>query len=97
MMFGRGFSGRGNIDGNGFFGNNGCFGNGGYGFMHGGLGMLIVIGVLLAIAILIYFLARKNNKKMINHTVIETLKMKYVQGEITEEEYLKRKEVLSKK
>ena len=96
MMFGREFQDGGNIVNNGNFGNNRCFGDGGYAFMHHGLGMLIVIGVLIVIAILIFFLSRKNKKNTRNNTVIETLKMKYVQDEITEEEYLKRKAVLDK-
>lgn len=96
MMFGRGFYGRGNIMNSGNIDSNSCFGNGGYAFMHNGWSMLIVIGVLLIITILIYLLARKNKKKMMNYPVVETLKMKYVQGEITEEEYIKRKAVIDK-
>lgn len=90
MMNGRGYNGRGF---NGFSGNNGCFG---YGFMNNGWNMLIVVGVFLAIALLIYFLVHNRKKVISNQSTVEILKMKYVQGEITEEEYLKRKNVLDR-
>lgn len=87
MMYGRGYY------GSGAFAENGCFG---YGFMNNGYGMLIIVGVLIAIALLIYFLVHNRNKKMANQSVYEVLNMKYVQGEITEEEYLKRKNLLDR-
>jgi len=90
MMYGRGYCGRGF---NGFNVNNGYVG---HGFMINGWYMLVAVGVFLTIALLIYFLVH-NRKKMISYySSTEVLKMKYVQGEITEEEYLKRKNVLEK-
>ena len=88
MMYGRGYTGRG-------FGENAkCFG---YGFMNNGWSMLFAIVVLLIIALLIYFIVHNRNKKVSKNSVFEALKMKYVQGEISEEEYLKRKDVLGRK
>ena len=78
----------------GLFGSNGCFG---YGFMNSGWNVLIAIGVFLIAVVLIYFLVHKNkNQKISNDSALETLKMKYVQGAITEEEYLKRKDTLDR-
>lgn len=91
MMFDKGLNGGCN------YGHYNNFGNGGYGFMHYGFGLLIAIGIIIFIAVLIYFLTRRNKKLDYNSSpVLETLKMKYVQGEITEEEYLRRKDLLTK-
>lgn len=81
MGYGRGFSGLG-----------GCFGYG------SGLWFPYVIGfILLVIGILMIFmvLKKKNNTSQISSESIEMLKMKYVKGEITEEEYIKRKSVIN--
>ncbi|MBN4050740.1 MAG: hypothetical protein COA82_06420 [Alkaliphilus sp.] len=83
MMFGRGY-----------FVNNGCFG---YGFFNTGWHMLITIGILLVIVAVTYSLIKKSKKSALNNSSLESLKMKYVQGEITEEEYLNRKKVLNRK
>ena len=88
MMYGRGYT------GSGFSENARGFG---YGFMNNGWGMLVVIAVLLIIALLIYIFVHNRNKKVSQSSVFEVLKMKYVQGEISEEEYLKRKEVINRK
>lgn len=80
----------------GGIGERGC--HYGYGIMYGGWNMIIAIGVFVVISILIYFLLRNNKKKaMVNqssHSSLEALKMKFVQGEITEEEYYKRKNII---
>lgn len=82
MMFARGMHG-------GFS----CFGPG---MMGPGGHILIAIGVIAAIVLIVYLL-RKNKSKAPDNNVLGILKMKLVQGEITEEEYLKKKEVLEKK
>jgi len=87
MMYGRDFY------NNGFYGDNGCLG---YGFLNNGWHMYILIGAFLTIALLIYFFVHNNKKRLSNHSTLEMLKMKYVQGDITEEEYLKRKQVLDR-
>jgi putative membrane protein len=58
-----------------------------------------IVGLILVIAVifLIYKLYRNNdskNKK--DDDLLEMLKMKYIKGEITEEEYSKKKELLKK-
>lgn len=78
--------------GRGFFGPGGCFGFG------SGLWFPYVVGaILLVIGILMIFmiLKKKNNTSHISSEAIEMLKMKYVNGEITEDEYLKRKSVIN--
>jgi len=93
MMNGRGFSGSG-YNGSGISENARCFGNG---FMHNGVGMMVVIGALLIIALLIFLFLHSRNKKVSKNSAVDILKMKYVQGELSEEEYLKRKEVVERK
>lgn len=77
---------------NGYFGNGYC---GGYGVFHNGLGFLIGIVILVTIALLFYHFVH-NNKKRASSDAAEILKMKYVQGEISEEEYMRRKSVIEK-
>lgn len=83
MMFGRGVYG-------GFQGGP-CFGYGMYGLGSGIMMLLVVI----IVGILVWQLLKK--KEQPHEDVLEILKMKYINGEITEEEYLKRREVLLKK
>lgn len=74
--------------GNGWFSNGFCGAN--FGFWY----FLIFTGLLIvAIAIM---LNRKKNKSS-GIDAVETLKMLYVKGEISEEEYLNRKNVLERK
>ena len=58
--------------------------------------------VALAIVLLVVLLVRSRKKTNLvqttpvaNSQVLDALKMKYAQGDMTEEEYLRRKEVLS--
>ncbi|WP_461206328.1 SHOCT domain-containing protein [Clostridium sp. DL1XJH146] len=78
----------------GYFGNRGCFG---YGIM-GGWSSLIMIGfaIVIIIVALILWNKRKNFSDNDDQILYE-LKLKYVQGEISEEEYLSRKNVLKSK
>jgi len=73
------------------FNNGGCFGNG---FMGSGWHWLIGIGILLIIIAVTYLLVKKGKKSTPSGNALETLKMKFAQGEITEEEYNQRKKVL---
>jgi uncharacterized membrane protein len=102
-MYGRGVYSR------GFSGSSGCFGygfmNNGWGILIT-IGILVTIALL--IYILVHnrkkVIANQGNVEVtansanieatVNQTSLELLKMKYVQGEITEEEYLKRKSVI---
>jgi len=93
MMNGRGFTGSG-FNGSTIGDNARCVGQG---FMNHGVGMAVVIGALLIIALLIFIFVHNSNKKVTKDSAVDVLKMKFVQGEITEEEYLKRKEVIGRK
>lgn len=73
----------------GFIGHSGCFGVGYFGMWQ----WLIVIGAILVIA---YFVSKgKKNNKTDMATMI--IKEKFAKGEITEEEYIRRKALLDKK
>jgi len=104
MMFGRGFVG-GNI-GNGYFG-NGNIGNGGYGngfcgfgrwgnFGSGDWSLLIGLGIIVVIALIIFYIVHNNKKNETKNNAYDILQMKFVQGTITEEEYLRRKDILGR-
>lgn len=87
MMFGNGFGGGGFRE----FGN--CFGYGG-GYMHGGFFMLAFLLFAAAAILGILFLVKKSHSNRADSAVMETLKMKLVSGEITEEEYISKKNAL---
>lgn len=74
-----------------YFGNGGCFG-----LFHNGW-TLIVIGTIVTIAIIFFLWSHNKKKKYTSDLAYETLKMKYVQGDITEEEFLKRKDLIASK
>ena len=88
MMNGRGYNGSGFSEHTRYFEN---------GFMNNGWCMLIAVGVILIIALLVFIFVHNRKKKVSNNSLVEVLKMKYVQGEISEEEYLQRKEVIGRK
>lgn len=83
MMYERGF---------GVLGN--CFR--GVGMMRGGLGGALMVIVVVAVVIgLVYFIKKTGTGKGKNdNEALKMLKLKFAQGEITEEEYLKRKNIL---
>ncbi len=83
MMFARGSI-------NGFQGSH-CFGYGTFGM--GGSLMMILVVVL--VGVLVWQLLKK--KEVVQDNVFEILKLKYASGEITEEEYMRRREILLKK
>ncbi len=74
--------------GRGFFGNNVCYGLNYFPYWH-----LIVIGVI----IVVIFILLKNRNSKNNNEIINTLNMKFVNGEISEEEYINKKNILTKK
>lgn len=75
----------------GIFNNGGCFG---YGFMSSGWNWLIGIGILLIIIAVTYLIVNKGKSAVSHSNALETLKAKFAQGDITEEEYKQRKSVL---
>lgn len=80
--------------GRGNYVNNGCFG---YDFLGSGWHVMIMAGVLLLIIATIIYFSRRNSQNTVNSTALELLKMKFVQGEITEEEYLQRNNTLKRR
>lgn len=78
-----------NMMGRGFYGSGACFAGGGL------WGSLMMLGLFLLTAALAIWAVKRFTSK--DHQMIEELKMKFVLGEITEEEYLKKKEVLKRK
>lgn len=74
--------------GRGFFWNNGCYDLNYFPYWH-----LIVIGVI----IVVIFVLLKNRNSKNNNEIINTLNMKFVNGEISEEEYINKKNILTKK
>ncbi len=76
----------------------GMFYNGsGYGFMSGGWNWLIGVGIILLVVAVTYLIVNRNKNKDSNNNALKSLKVKFAQGEITEEEYKKRKSVLEEK
>jgi uncharacterized membrane protein len=65
--------------------------------MAGGWSWLIGIGAALLLAALLYFAITGSKKKAQDNDVLEALKMKFVKGEITEDEYMEKKSVLKGK
>ncbi len=82
MMYNRGFFQSGNWMGHGFWLN--------------GWSWLIIIGFLLIVVAVTYLLVKKNKKIDTSSEALEILKFKYAKGEITEEEYVNRKNVLER-
>jgi len=64
------------------------------GIGYGGFWQVIIFLVIISLAVLgVYLLVRKNR----GNEALELLKLQYVKGEVTEEEYVNRKRVLTKK
>ncbi|MDN5352404.1 MAG: putative rane protein [Clostridiales bacterium] len=83
MMFGRGF-----------YGYTDCFGPG---FNYFGMWHYAgLIGLVVVAAILIFVFSRRK-RNHVNDDVLMMLKEKYVRGEINEEEYTHRRDVLTRK
>ncbi len=79
--------------GNGWSGNGGCafgFGNGYFSIWL----LLIVIGIII---IIFSIVASRKPKTTVSSDAIDKLKVLYINGEITEEEFLKRKNVIERK
>jgi putative membrane protein len=81
------------MHGYGWYGNGFCdsvFGRGYFGISQ----YLILIGIIIIVVALVM---NRKSKKVKDSTAEESLKMLYVKGEISEEEYLKRKNVIERK
>ncbi|HBH12418.1 MAG: hypothetical protein XD91_1419 [Clostridiales bacterium 38_11] len=68
----------------------------GVGIMRGGFGGALLIIVVAVVVIGVVYFTKKTGtgKGKRDNEALQMLKMKYAQGEITEEEYLKRKNIL---
>jgi len=65
--------------------------------MHGfgpGMGLMMAFWVIILVAVVI-FVYKKHNRH--SNEALELLKLKFVKGEIDEEEYLNKKNILLKK
>lgn len=75
----------------GYYGNGNCFG-----FFNNGYGMFITLGLIITILLVLYFLGHTKKRKTSYDAALENLKMKYVKGEITEEEFVRRKDIMNR-
>lgn len=75
----------------GFYGNGACYG---LGYFNNGWNIVFGIGLIITIALLFYLFV--HNKKRVSSDALEILKLQYVKGEISEEEYYRRKNLLHK-
>ena len=82
-MFGRGYNGI-----------NSCIGN--FGFMHNGLGMVVMILAILLISVAIILLLTKYKRNRAEDGAMEELKLRLVKGEISEDEYINRKKLIER-
>lgn len=82
------------MNGSNFFGSGGCFGSGFYGgwhFMMAGVVLLVII----AIALIVW--TKKKHSGTTDSNSLNTLKENFVKGLISEEEYLSKKNILTRK
>ncbi|NMA84885.1 MAG: SHOCT domain-containing protein [Epulopiscium sp.] len=77
--------------------NNGYHGNGfcpSFGVFHNGGSIIVGLGIVITIALVFYLFAYNNKKKRISSEALESLKLQYVKGQLSEEEYLRRKSLI---
>jgi len=82
MMLTRGFGGMGSF----------CRG---FGYMHPGVWVALA-GVFVAALVVIIVLTAKKKHHGASDSTAEALKLRYIKGELTEEEYMKMKDVIGK-
>lgn len=76
----------------GFIVNNECLGFGDFPYWH-----FLVLGVILICVVALVLWIRKNNNSKTSNEALNILKERFAQGEINEDEYLNKKNILSKK
>lgn len=76
--------------GRAFFGNSGCYGFNYFPYWH-----FIAIGAIIILVFIV--LKNKNSSIRNNDEIIDILNRKFVNGEISEEEYINKKNILTKK
>lgn len=86
MMYGRGY-----FD---FF-RNSSYGCPGFGFMNNSWLTFILTTLLIILAVIFIVKSIQNNKSnTVSNIALDNLKVKFANGDINEEEYLKRKDIL---
>ncbi|MDA3845532.1 MAG: SHOCT domain-containing protein [Vallitaleaceae bacterium] len=68
----------------------------GFDFMNSGWHYLIMAVITIAVIVLIVYLLNSRQKHITVSPALESLKLKYVHGEITEDEYLAKKATILK-
>ena len=81
------------MHGRGFFNGNMLWGGGILGSVWF---WLIVVGVIIAVTAIIYLAVRNHKSYKPADSALETLNTRFAKGEITEEEYNKRKEIIKR-
>ena len=79
------------MHGYGWFGSGSCPFGARYGYLspwH----FLVMIGMVIIVAALLIWLGKRN--KINSNNALDSLKLLYINGDITEEEYLKRKNII---
>lgn len=75
----------------GFYG----MGSGFNGIRHiNGVGHIIALAVFVVVAIVVIMHFARKTKKHTNDAALEELKIRFAKGEITEEEYLRKKNII---
>jgi putative membrane protein len=67
----------------------------GFGYMHPGVWVALA-GVFVAALVVIIVLTAKKKHHGASDSTAEALKLRYIKGELTEEEYMKMKDVIGK-
>ena len=81
------------MHGSGSFGDGGWFGAG---FFGNGWTWLIGIGIVLVVIAATYLIASSSRRRTSDYDALEILKTKFAQGEISEEEYNRRKSIIGR-
>jgi Predicted membrane protein len=82
MMYGRGYN---------LF--NNCFGFGA-GYVNHGIGMILMIAIILITVAAFVLIFSRINKRKPGNDVLEALKIRLAKGEISEDEYNRRKNII---
>lgn len=66
-----------------------CFDN--FGFIDNSIGMFLMFLLVIVITVVIILLITKSKKNQVDDNALEMLKIRFVQGEISEEEFVRMK------
>lgn len=68
----------------------------GFGYMHPGVWVALAGAFVAALVVIIVLAAKKKHHHGASDSTAEALKLRYIKGELTEEEYMKMKDVIGK-